>query len=92
MAKSPVAKLLSEHPQLTHSTQVKVNSHVQRKKDEWIFNTVMIEGVNVPFIYKRKKQYRSLEGQLINLTYYPATQNIAGFEVEIMKVVRIRTS
>ena len=37
-------KLLKRHHQLVHSEQVKVNSHVQRPKDDWIINTRMIEG------------------------------------------------
>ncbi|NRA61733.1 MAG: hypothetical protein HRU25_12635 [Psychrobium sp.] len=92
MAKSPVDNLLASHPNLTHSTQVTVLSHVQREKVDWFFNTLMIAGVDVPFTYKRKQRYRSLNGQQVNLTYYPATQKVAGFEVEIMKVVRIRVS
>lgn len=92
MAKLPVDKLLKTHPNLTHSTDVKVTSHVQRLQGDWILNIIMIDGVDVPFKYKRKKRYKELSGQRINLTYYPATESVAGFEVEIMKVVRVRVA
>jgi len=92
MAKSPVDKLLTNHAQLTHSTDVTVHSHTQRQSGEWILNTIMLVGVQVPFKYKRKKHYRELKGQRVNLTYYPATESVAGFDIEIMKVVRIRTA
>ncbi|MCW8881662.1 MAG: hypothetical protein OQK92_05045, partial [Sedimenticola sp.] len=58
--------------------------------DEWIVNTLMIEGHNIPFIYKRKRPYRSLTGQRVNMTYYAAVENVAGIEFDVMKVVRIR--
>jgi hypothetical protein len=90
MAKSPVDKLLRSHPKLTHSTDVKVISHVQRAKGDWILNTLMLYKVEVPFKYKRKKHYKDLSGARVNLTYYPATENIAGFDIEIMNVVRIK--
>lgn len=92
MAKTPVDKLLKNHPQLTHSTDVKVHSHVQRQSGDWILNIIMLDGVDVPFKYKRKKLYRELKGQRVNLTYYPATEQVAGFDVEMMKVVRIRVA
>ena len=37
-------------------------------------------------------EYRSLPGSPVNLTYYPKTEQIAGMEFEIMKVVRIHKS
>ncbi len=92
MAKLPVDKLLKNHPELTHSLAVKVTSHIQRQAGDWLLNTIMLDGVDVPFKYKRKKLYRELTGQRVNLTYYPATESVAGFEVEIMKVVRIRVA
>ena len=76
-----VKKLLSGHDELIHSEAKKVTSHVQREDDDWFLNTLMIEGVDVPFKYKRKKPYRSLVGQRVNLTYYRETENIAGFEI-----------
>lgn len=68
----------------------KVTSHVQREQDDWILNTIMIEDCNVPFKYKRKKQYKNLKGQRINLTYYPCKESVAGIEFELMKVVKIK--
>ncbi len=88
--KSQPEKLLQQHKQLTHTEMVKVTSHVQRTKDDWILNTIMIEDCDVPFKYRRKKQYRNLKGQRVNLTYYPARESVAGMEFEIMKVVRIK--
>ncbi len=67
-----------------------VVSHVQREKDGWVLNTVMLDGHDVPFKYSRKKLYRSLRGARVNLTYYPQLEQVAGLDVEIMKVVRIR--
>lgn len=88
--KSQPEKLLQQHKQLTHSEMVKVISHVQRTQDDWILNTIMIEDCDVPFKYKRKKHYKNLKGQLVNLTYYPGKESVAGIELEIMKVVRIK--
>jgi hypothetical protein len=88
--KSQSRKLLQRHQQLTHTEMARVTSHVQRVQHDWILNTVMIEDCDVPFKYKRKKQYRNLTGQRVNLTYYPGTESVAGMELEIMKVVRIR--
>jgi len=91
MASDP-DKLIKKHPQLTHSENQAVTSHVQREKDEWFFNTVMIKGYDVPFKFKRKKAYKSLNGARVNLTYYPASETIAGFTIETMQVVRIKIS
>ncbi len=88
--KTEPEELLKKHPQLVHSDAVKVTSHVQREQGEWFLNTVMIEGCEVPFKYKRRKKYKSLRGQRVNLTYYPGTQTVAGLAFEIMQVVRIR--
>ena len=88
--RSPVEKLLKKHQQLTHTNNMKVISHVQRESGDWIINTLMIEGYEVAFKYKRKKLYKNLKGQRVNLTYYPATENIAGIEMEVMNVVRIK--
>ncbi|MFP6827443.1 MAG: hypothetical protein VCC36_00055 [Gammaproteobacteria bacterium] len=68
----------------------RVVGHVQREKDGWILNTVMLDGYDVPFKYSRKRLYRSLQGARVNLTYYPQLEQVAGLDVEIMKVVRIR--
>jgi len=90
MTNKAVSKLIKKHHKLVHSENLKVVSHVQRSTDDWILNTVMIEGHDVPFKYKRKKLYKSIQGQRVNLTYYPATESVAGIEMEIMKVVRIK--
>ena len=89
---SDAKKLVKKHQELTHSEMVKVVSHVQRDKDEWVLNTVMIEDCDVPFKYKRKKQYKSLKGARVNMTYYPTTETVAGLEFEIMNVVRIKVA
>ena len=83
-------KLLKKNSQLTHSEDQKVVSHVQRSREEWVLNTVMIEGCDVPFKYRRKTLYKSLNGARVNLTYYPETELVAGVEFEVMKVVRIK--
>jgi hypothetical protein len=90
MKDKAVNKLLNTHQKLVHSEGVKVLSHVQRDDKEWIINTLMIEGCDVPFKYKRKKMYKNIKGQRVNLTYYPATKTVAGIEMEVMKVVRIK--
>ena len=88
--KSEPDKLLKRHDKLVHSEMMKVTSHVQREAGEWIINTIMIEGYDVPFQFKRKKAYKNIKGQRVNLTYYPTNKNVAGLELEIMKVVRIK--
>ena len=88
--KSEIDKLLEKHQQLNQLDFVKVVSHVQRKSNGWILNTILLDGYDVPFKYSRKTAYRNLEGTRINLTYYPQKESIAGLEIETMKVVRIR--
>ena len=83
-------KLLKKHEKLVHSDMVKVTSHVQREKGEWFLNSLMIEGCEVPFKYKRSKKYKNLQGQRVNLTYYASTESVAGLAFEVMNVVRIR--
>ena len=87
-----VKKLLDKHEQLNQLDMVKVVSHVQRDNDDWMLNTIMLEGYDVPFQYKRKTAYKSLAGGKVNLTFYPETKSIAGVDFEIMHVVRIRRS
>ena len=88
--KSEPEKLLGRHESLVHSDMRKVVSHVQRESGDWILNTVLIEGQDVAFRYKRKKKYKSLVGASVNLTYYATTEQVAGVEIEVMKVVRIK--
>jgi hypothetical protein len=83
-------KLLNKHRQLVHSDAVKVTSHVQRETGDWFVNTLMVEGYEVPFRYKRPSKYRTLQGQRVNLTYYPSAEKVGGLEFEVMNVVRIR--
>ena len=90
--KSDPDKLVKKHKDLVHSEMMKVTSHVQRKQGDWILNTLMIEGYNVPFKYKRNKPYKNLKGERVNLTYYPDVDIVAGLEFEIMNVVRIKKS
>ena len=85
-------KLIKKHQELTHSDGVKVLSHVQRDKAEWVLNTIMIEDCEVPFKYKRKQQYKSLKGATVNMTYYASVEVVAGMDFEIMNVVRIKRS
>ncbi|MFT4562975.1 MAG: hypothetical protein ACI9BW_002727 [Gammaproteobacteria bacterium] len=90
--KSDPDKLLARHNALVHSDKRKVMSHVQRESGEWFINTLLIDDLQVPFRYKRKKLYKSLVGAQVNLTYYPDTETVAGVDLEVMKVVRIRRS
>lgn len=92
MLKKDPETLLKKRPALIHSEDVKVASHVQREEGDWILHTLMIAGYDVPFVYKRKQRYQDLKGARVNLSYYPSHQLRAGFEFEIMKLVRLRRS
>ncbi len=92
MAVNVGQQLTKQHKKLTHSENMKVVSHVQRETGDWITNTLLIENVDVPFKYKRKKHYKSLKGQRVNITYYPDEEFIAGLSLEIMSIVRIKVS
>ena len=85
-------KLLKRHEKLIQTDGVKVISHVQRRDGEWLLNTLMIDGYDIAFHYKRKQQYKNLSGQRVNLTYYPTVKVVAGIEFEVMNVVRLRIS
>ena len=87
-------KLTRKHHDLIHSEMLKVTSHVQRKEkdSDWFLNTIMVDGYDVPFRFKRKKQFKSVKGARVNMTYYRATENIGGMEMEVMKVVRVKVS
>lgn len=89
---SDPCKLIKKHQELTHSEMVKVISHVQRDKNEWVLNTVMIEDCEVPFKFKRKQQYKNLKGARVNVTYYPTVEIVAGIDFDIMNVVRIKVA
>lgn len=90
--KSEADKLLKKHDKLVHTDNIKVTSHVQREADEWFINTLMLENINTPFKYKRKKLYRALTGQRVNITYYRDVEIIAGLEIEVMNIVRIKVA
>ena len=90
--KSNPNKLLKKHQQLNQTDCLKIISHVQRETGEWILHTLMAEGVESPFKFKRKEKYKSLKGQRVNLTYYATRESIAGIEMDYMKVVRIKIS
>jgi hypothetical protein len=92
LVKSETEKLLEKYPRLNQLDMAKVVSHVQRQSHGWVLNTLMLEGYDVPFRYRRKKLYRSLKGARINLTYYPQSEQVAGMDVEVMKVVRLKRS
>lgn len=85
-------QLLDKHSELVHFEMQRVVSHVQRQVGTWILNTLMLQGYDVPFQYKRKKMYRSLKGARVNLTYYADANTVAGIRVEVMRVVRILRS
>ena len=88
--KSAPEKLLKKHAKLVHSDMLKVTSHLQRNSGDWIINTVMVEGCDVPFKFKRQRKYKSLKGARVNVTYYPGVEIVAGLEFEVMNVVRIK--
>lgn len=90
--KSDPKKLIAKNENLIHSDLMKVTSHVQREDDDWIVHTVMVEGCDVPFKFKRKDKYQSLKGARVNMTYYPEQEVVAGLNFEVMKVVRIKRS
>jgi hypothetical protein len=88
--KSDPDKLLKKHQKLIHTDNARVTSHKQREQGDWILNTIMIEGYDVPFRYKRKQRYKDITGARVNLTYYPDSLEVAGIKMEAMKVVRIK--
>ena len=88
--KTDVDKLLKKHQKLTHTDMMKVVSHVQRDSGKWVINTLMVDGYDVPFKYKRQKSYKNIEGQRVNLTYYPVVESVPGMDMEVMNVVRIK--
>ncbi|WP_114325299.1 hypothetical protein [Candidatus Colwellia aromaticivorans] len=85
-------KLTKRHPKLIHTENIKVVSHVQRESYDWQLNTLMLDGVDVPFKYKRKKLYKNLKNSRVNITYYPDNEKVAGLDIEVMKIVRIKVA
>lgn len=94
MAQSDANKLQQKHQKLIHAEHCKVVSHVQRdeRNSDWVVHTVMIEGWDVPFKFRRQGNYQNLKGARVNITYYPETEKVAGMDFETMKVVRIKHS
>jgi hypothetical protein len=90
--KTQAERLLKKHHELVQSESMKVVSHVQRQAGDWFMNTLMLEGYDVPFQYKRQKKYKNLTGGQVNLTYYASSRVVAGITMEMMKVVRVRRS
>jgi len=88
--KSDPNKLIAKNKELIHCELKKVVSHTQRELGDWILHSIMIEGCDVPFKFKRKERYKSLQGARVNLTYYPTNEVVAGIQFEYMKVVRIK--
>lgn len=83
-------KLLKEHDKLNQLDDAKVTSHVQRKQEDWFLNTLLLDGYDVPFRYRRRKRYKNLEGARVNLTYYSEVTEVGGIGLETMKIVRLR--
>lgn len=83
-------KLIEKNKNLIHSELMKVVSHMQREQGEWVLHTVMVEGCDVPFKFKRKGNYQNLKGARVNITYYTQQEVVAGMAFEVMKVVRIK--
>jgi len=83
-------KLVEKNKNLIHSELLKVISHAQREQGEWVLHTVMVEGCDVPFKFKRKEHYQSLKGARVNMTYYSEQETVAGMAFEVMKVVRLK--
>ncbi len=87
-----VRKLLEKHRELVRSEMKKIVSHVQRADGEWFINTLLIEGSDVPFRYKRRKKYQNLKGARVDMTYYAAVEQVSGIDMEVMNVVQIHRS
>ncbi len=83
-------KLVAKNANLTHSELMKVVSHTQREQGEWVLHSVMVEGCDTPFKFRRKGNYQNLKGARVNMTYYPDQEVVAGIPFDYMKVVRIK--
>ncbi len=88
--KSNPDKLIEKNRELIHSELMKVVSHNQRDVGEWVLHSIMVEGCDVPFKFKRKDKYQNLKGARVNMTYYSAQEDVAGISFDVMKVVRIK--
>ena len=88
--KTDSQKLIQKHEKLIQTDNLKVSSHVQREENDWFINTLMFVGISSPFKYKRKTMYKSLVSNRVNITYYVSNESIAGFDIEVMNIVRIK--
>lgn len=88
--RSDPKKLVEKNQNLIHSELLKVISHTQRDDGEWVLHSLMVEGCDVPFKFKRQGQYKTLKGARVNMTYYAEQEVVAGIRFEVMKVVRIK--
>lgn len=88
--KTDSQKLIQKHEKLIQTDNLKVSSHVQREENDWFINTLMFDGISSPFKYKRKKIYKSLASNRVNITYYVSNESVAGFDIEVMNIVRIK--
>lgn len=88
--RSDPKKLVEKNQNLIHSELLKVISHTQRDDGEWVLHSLMVEGCDVPFKFKRQGQYKTLKGARVNMTYYAEQEVVAGISFEVMKVVRIK--
>ncbi len=76
--KTDPEELLKKHEQLVHSDNVKVTSHVQRIEGDWFLNTLMVEGCDAPFKYKRTEKYINLQGKRDKPDLLPRCGNRGG--------------
>ena len=88
--RSDPKKLVEKNQNLIHSELLKVISHTQRDDGQWVLHSLMVEGCDVPFKFKRQGQYKTLKGARVNMTYYAEQEVVAGIRFEVMKVVRIK--
>lgn len=83
-------KLVEKNQNLIHSELMKVISHTQRDDGDWVLHSLMVEGCDAPFKFKRQGHYQNLKGARVNMTYYAEEKIVAGIPFEVMKVVRIK--
>ena len=90
--RSDPKKLIEKNQNLIHSEFMKVVAHTQRDEGQWVLHSLMIEGCDVPFKFKRQGHYKTLKGARVNMTYYAEEEQVAGIIFEVMRVVRIKRS
>jgi len=85
-----VKKQTKDDPQLIHLEGARVVSHRQLKKNDSVLNTLVLEGHDVPFQFRRKTAFRSLLGARVNLSYYPESRTAGDKTFKTMRIVKIR--